>query len=286
MIAALRALAREPVTHFAIIGAVLFALDGAVSRGEEAADTEPSHSPFTVPTDPIVVDEATRATLVETWRRTHPAPPTDVELERLVQRFIDEEVLYREGLARGLAESDPQVRERVASQMAYVLQSRVVIAEPDEAELRAWFQAHADRYVRPERVDFTQVFVDGHDDAAEAKARELLRLLDGGADPNGLGDTFAGGRRFRGRKLAELAERFGEAFTAGMEAQPPGTWALRRSTVGLHLVRVDRWASGEALELDAVREQVRHDWEQAERSSAMDAAKQALRSRWEIVVSP
>jgi hypothetical protein len=286
MIAALRALAREPVVHFAIIGVVLFAVDGAASRGEAVADREAAHQPFAVPSDPIVAGADLRATLVEHWRRTHPAPPTDAELERLVQGWIDQEVLYREGLARGLAEGDAEVRDRVASQMAYVLQSRIVIPEPDETELRAWFQAHADQYARSERVDFTQVFVDGLDAAAEAKARELLRLLDGGADPNGLGDTFAGGRRFRGRKLGELAERFGETFTAGMETQPRGTWALRRSSVGLHLVRIDRWTSGQAPDFDAVRDQVRHDWAQAQQASAMDLAKQELRSRWEIVVSP
>jgi hypothetical protein len=285
MTSTLRALVREPVVHFAVVGVVLFVLDGAVSRGE-AGDRDTVREPYSVPHEPIVVDEAVRAALVEHWGRTHPAPPTEAELERLVQRWIDEEVLYREGLARGFARSDPQVRERVASQMAYVLQSRIEIAEPDETELRAWFQAHADRYARPERVDFTHVFVDGRDEAAETEARELLRLLEGGADPNGLGDTFSGGRRFRGRRLVDLAERFGEAFAADMETQPPGTWIVRRSHFGLHLVRIDRWASSEATDFEAARDEVRHDWEQEQRTSAMERAKQELRERWEIVGSP
>lgn len=289
MLSTLRALAREPVVHFAIIGVVLLALDGAASPGgAPAGDPTAAHEPrpFAVPQGPIVVDEGVRATLVEHWARTHAAPPTAAELERLVQGFIDEEVLYREGLARGLAEGDPRVRERVATQMAYVLDSRITTPEPSEAELRAWFEAHADRYARPERVDLTLVFVDGTDEAAEARARELLRLLDGGADPNGLGDTFAGGRRLRGRRLVELGERFGPAFTAGLADQPPGTWALRRSPFGLHLVRVDRWASGDAPDFEAARDEARHDWLQDQRSQALEQAKQALRDRWEIVTSP
>lgn len=285
MIATLRALVREPVTHFVLIGALLFALDAVVSPREPVAH-ETSRSPLAVPRDPIVVDEAVRATLVAHWNRTHPAPPDADELQRLVERFIDEEVLYREGLARGLAEGDAVVREHVASQMAFVLQSQVVLAEPSEAELRAWFDEHADAYARPERVDFTQVYVEGLDDAAQAEARALLRLLEDGADPNGLGDTFAGGRRFRGRKLAELTERFGEAFTAGMETQPAGTWVLRRSGLGMHLVRIDRWSSGETLGFEAARDEAHHDWTQAQQARALATAKQALRDDWEIVVSP
>jgi hypothetical protein len=130
------------------------------------------------------------------------------------------------------------------------------------------------------------VFVAGLDDAAEARARGLLRLLQDGADPDGLGDTFSGGRRFRGRRIAELAERFGDAFVEGIDTQPEGTWALRRSSTGLHLVRIDRRTSSQAPELDAVRDAVRHDWQEAHRAAAMQAAKQELRSRWEIVVSP
>lgn len=281
MSSTLRALAREPVVHFVIIGAVLFGLDAAVSRGEAGEPATEHAQPFAVPSGPIVVDEGVRASLVEHWNRTHPAPPTAEELQRLVDAWIDEEALYREGLARGLAASDPQVRERVASQMAYVLQSTIVVPAPSDAELRAWLDAHPDRYVRPERVDFTQVFVEGRDEAAEAKARELLRLLQAGADPSGLGDMFSGGRRFRGRRLPDLAERFGEAFIAGMESQEPGTWALRRSTLGLHLVRIDRWTASEAPAFEALREELRHDWEQDRRATAMQAAKQALREQWE-----
>jgi hypothetical protein len=277
-------LAREPVVHFVIIGAVLFGLDAAMSRGE--ADPQAERQPFAVPSEPIVVDPTIRATLVEHWNRTHPSPPSETELQALVDGWIDDEVLYREGLARGLAENDPQIHERVVSQMAYVLEAGLPVSEPTDAELKAWFGEHADRYTRPERVDFTQVFVEGRGETSEAKAREILRLLESGADPNGLGDVFAGGRRFRGRRLSDLADRFGDEFVEGMQSQAPGTWMLRRSPFGLHLVRVDRWAAGEAPSFDMALDEVRHDWVQAQRKSALDQAKQDLRSRWEIVDTP
>ncbi|MCA9655416.1 MAG: peptidyl-prolyl cis-trans isomerase [Myxococcales bacterium] len=280
----LRALLREPVAHFVVIGAALFVLDALVSPTSEAPAALPS--PLAAPTQPIVVDDGVRERLRVQWSRTHPAPPTDEELQHLVDGWIDEEVLYREGLQRGLAEGDLQVRERVASQMAYLLRSRIAAREPSEDELRQWYREHADRYLHPERVDFTQVFVDGTDEADEARARELLALLQSGADPDGLGDRFSGGRRFRGRKPADLAVRFGDAFVVGMESQAPDTWALRRSSQGLHLVRIDRWSTGEVPDFDALREQLRHDWEQDRLERELASAEQELRGRWEIVASP
>jgi hypothetical protein len=279
--AVLRALVREPLVHFAILGASLFALDAATSQSDEASAAEASGA-FAVPSGPIVVDATLRAALVEQWAKTHPAPPDAAQLEQLEQRWIDEEVLYREGLARSLADGDAVVRERIASQMAYVLQSRIVTPEPTEDELRAAMDASASTQAQADRVDFTQVFVAGTDDAAQARANELLHQLQGGADPDGLGDTYAGGRRFRARRIADLAQRLGDAFVEGLDVQREGTWALRRSDEGFHLVRIDRRTAAQAPDLDTVR----HDWQQARRDEAMTQAKQELRSRWEIVVAP
>lgn len=282
----LRALAHEPLVGFVILGAGLFAADALLRAPDGPPEAPPPEAALVVPSGPIVVDAAGRAALVEHWSSTHPAPPTAAELDGLVQAFIDQEVLYREGLRRGLAEGDLRIRERVAGQMAYVLASSVVVPEPDDAALRAWFEAHADLYARPERVDLTLVFVEGDDEAAWARARALLGLLEGGADPSGLGDRFAGGRRLRGRRPVELAERFGDAFVQGLAEQAPGTWALRPSPLGLHLLRVDGWARGSALAFEAAREAVRHDWLEDQRARATAAARQELRARWEIVVSP
>lgn len=282
--ALVRALVREPLVHFAILGALLFTLDAATREREPSAPE--TCGGLAVPRGPIVVDAALRSTLVEQWTKTHPSPPTDAELSTIVERWIDEEVLYREGLARGLAEGDALVRERIASQMAYVLGERIVVAEPDDDELRAAFEADRTRWSTPDRVDLTQVFVSGTDEAAQTRARELLELLHNGADPNGLGDTFSGGRRFRARRIDELAERFGDAFVVGLDTQPERTWVLRRSSSGLHLVRVDRRVASTTPELDAVRDEVRHDWQAASREAALRQAKAELRAHWEVVTTP
>lgn len=276
---------REPLVHFALLGGLLFAFDAMRSEDDAAARAEVCAGAG-VPPGPIVVDDALRATLVRQWEQTHATPPDPAQLERLVERWIDEEVLYREGLAAALAEGDAVVRERIASQMAYVLGARIVVPEPTEDELRAWFEDHASTWAEPDRVDFTQVYVAGDDAAAQARAGELLGLLQGGADPDGLGDTFAGGRRFRGRRLVELAERFGPAFVEGIDAQPEDTWMVRPSALGLHLVRIDRRTASRQPALDAVRDAVRHDWQEARHGAALQEATQALRRRWEVVVSP
>ena len=280
----LRDLMREPLVHFILIGAALFALDQAVNPTERSPAK--SERRGDAGDEPIVVDDQLREALVQTWTRTHPAPPTPDELGDLIDRWVDQEVLYREGVRRGFAQGDPQIRDRVAGQMKYALENGATVPEPTDAELRAWFVAHGAALQRPDRIDFTQVFVDGDDDAATARAKALLVLLEDGAQPGGLGDTFAGGRRFRGRKLADLGERFGTAFATGLDTEPLETWTLRRSSFGLHLVRVDRAVAGSAPTFDSVRAEVVHGWREQQRAQRLAEATLALRNRWNVVREP
>jgi parvulin-like peptidyl-prolyl isomerase len=168
--------------------------------------------------------------------------------------------------------------------MGFVLEAQVVVPEPAEDELRAWFERHPDRFGAPATVSFTHVFVTG--ERADARARELLERLRAGDDPATLGDVFSGGRTYRGRKLDDLARAFGPEFSAGLDAQPPGQWVLRPSRHGRHLVRVDERAPARGPTFEEARVAVREDWRAARRRDAVAAALAGVRARHRIVKEP
>src|SRR5690606_857473 len=100
-----------------------------------------------------------------------------------VDHWVETEILYREGLARGFDADDPVVRDRIAAKMREILEAQAIAAPPSREVLRAWYERNAERYVEHARIGFTHVFVDGTDEAAEARARELLDVVRGGASP-------------------------------------------------------------------------------------------------------
>ncbi len=288
MASRLRALLGEPLLHFLLVGAALMALYRWRHPASSATPpTLPAHAAVLPAQQPaaartIVVDDDIRGQLRDSFTRAQGRAPTDDELAGAVDRWVNDEILYREGLARGLDRDDPSVRSRVADKMAFVLRRQVIVPEPGDAELHAWFAAHPSHWGEPERIDFTQVFVDGRDAAAEQRASGLLAQLSAGADPGGLGDSFSGGRRYRGRKPADLARTFGAEFVDGLDSQPPGSWALRRSRFGLHLVRVDRHSAAHAVDFATVRLDVRKEWRDDRRARAVDAEVARLRSGWTV----
>jgi len=96
----MRRILREPLLHFLLLGALLF---GAYRW----VDGEGARAP-----DQIVVPAERVRGLADQFQRTWLRPPTEPELDSLVQTFVREEVMYREGVARGLDRDDPIIRRR------------------------------------------------------------------------------------------------------------------------------------------------------------------------------
>src|SRR5688572_20042349 len=101
------AAAREPLVHFLLLGGLLFAVDRRLHPLAARDDTRA-----------VVVTRAVRAELEKGFTDAQGRAPSNEETEKLVAAWVDEEVLFREGLARELDRNDPRVRERVVSKMA------------------------------------------------------------------------------------------------------------------------------------------------------------------------
>jgi hypothetical protein len=278
-----KTIVREPLVHFVAIGAVLFAIDAW--RSSDAPQEAPPAAEPAAPAPPtgrtpIVVDADRRKRSAALAEQQLGRAPTPAEVDAELERWIDEEVLFREAVARGLERDDPVIHQRIAARMSYVLEQAIIIPEPSDAELRPYFDKHRERWAVPSRIDFTHVFV--ADRADTARLDGFARVLASGAPPDGLGDAFPGGRRYRGRKVADLAEAFGDEFVTGLATQPAGTWQRRTSRHGLHLVRVDKVETARDADFAAARLDVRKAWLDERRASELAAAIRRLRGGWEV----
>jgi peptidyl-prolyl cis-trans isomerase C len=261
------------VLHFIVLGAAVFALHRAVAPP--------------VPGKRIVLSESVIRGLRQDHLRRYGTLPTPVEEAALIQRFIDDEILYREALALGLDRGDIIVRRRLVQKMEFLTEDMEPIPEPRDAELQAYLDTHADRYAVADRVAMTHVFAanDGHPEDVSVRAARLHEQLAAGADPSRLGDPFLRGRDFPLHSERELAGIFGAAFAARVMSLPVGSWSEPiRSSYGLHLVRVTQRYAGHHPNLNDVRTAVRHDWQEERRAEANRDALARLRQRYEILI--
>jgi hypothetical protein len=272
----LQRILREPLLHFVVLGAGLFVLFGLVGG---PAEERP---------DRIVISAAKVENLAELFRRTWRRPPTQAEIDGLIEDYIKEEILYREALALGLDRDDIVIRRRLRQKMEFIGEDLAPPVEPTDAELQAVLAEHADRFRAPARVSFTQVYLspDRRGEDAWGDAERMLVALDAGsADPARSGDPILLEQDYRELAAQDVERLFGRAFAAQVAELPVGRWSGPvESGYGLHLVLVHERTLARLPDLAEVRDAVANEWGAARRQEANRAFYKALRARYEVSV--
>jgi peptidyl-prolyl cis-trans isomerase C len=242
---------REPLMHFLAAGLLLFA----------ASEIHRRH----IDTYRIVITPQREAQLARRYALQYGAQPDGATLEQLVERDIEEEILFRRGLALELDRDDEIVRRRIVQKMQFLLQDLSAPAEPDDAELAAYYKAHAQQYITPARVTFGHIYFSSNGDDEQARARALQALEElskDGARAGLLGDPFPDLYYFSAYETEQVRRLFGHTeFSKAVFSAPLKAWAgPYRSSYGWHLIRVDARHEARRQELTEVRDQVRTDY--------------------------
>jgi hypothetical protein len=254
---------REPLLHFVVLGALLFAADHfLVGRADD---------PHTI----VVGAEADREAR-ETFKAARGHDPSPQELEALRQVWLDNEVLYREGLALQVDRGDPAIRERVIFKALSVVDSNVKLPAIDEQGLRAWFEQHRDKYDEPARYDFEEAALAGQ--GSEAAVRAFVAELEKGTP----GDARAGLRVFKGRPHANLVQSYGPAFAQALEQGPPGRWQALQTREGWRAIRLGAVIPPKPAVFATLRGVVLHDWTDAVAAEQRTAAVRALTRKYQV----
>jgi hypothetical protein len=261
----LKRAASEPLLHFLLLGALVFGADHLYTEWRGNAQV--------ITVDASVKREA-REAFVAGMRRE----PSAADMKILVDRWVDNEVLYREGLAMGLDRGDASIRDRVIFKANSVTQAGLSLPRLDEPGLRAWFEAHRDKYDSPARFDFLEALVVGGGDAGAVKA--FVDALNGGG--GGSSDTQSSLRVFKDRPRPTLVQSYGNDFTAELEKLSPGQWHALASTQGTRVVRLESFKPGAVLKFDDVKETVYRDWKEETMAQLGTRAVRELGKKYQV----
>lgn len=269
---------REPLLHFIVLGAALFALYYTVN------DNPLPENPRT-----IVIGETTLNRLSQTFQRTWMRSPTEEEFARLVEGQIKEEILYREGLALGLDKDDLIIRRRMQQKFEFLNADLVEMTPPTDTELQQYFSQHTGKYRQPEVISFQQVLIKASASETDPQLRAEQLLIDLRRDKpaaneiNNMGDPSMLPAAMQGQSRSGVARVFGSDFAAQLDASNKGNWSgPYTSSYGLHLVYLSEFTSGRDSTLAEVRREVERDLTAERTRNANEQFYQALRKRYQI----
>jgi hypothetical protein len=264
--------------HFLALGALVFLVFRAAGGGGETQDGK------------IVVTRGKVEQLVTGFSRTWQRPPTQQELDGLVEDYTREEVLYREALAMGLDKDDTIIHRRMRQKLEFLTEDTAAAAPPTDADLQGWLDKHPDKFRVEPTLAFSQVYLNAAraGDNASAAASKALAQLDSAGESVAaaeLGDPTMLPHQFPLSRVDEIASVFGDEFARRIAQLEGGRWiGPIQSGYGWHIVYVSERTEGRPKPLSEVREAVQRDWLVARQKEVADVTYSKLREKYAIVV--
>jgi len=257
---------REPLLHFAVLGALLFGADAMLASREG---------------DPrvIFVDAAVDANAIKVFKDARGRDPNAEELYALRKVWLDNEVLYREGIALGLDKGDTAIRERVIFKALSMVDAGVKLPPVDESALREWFVKNRVKYDEPARFDFEEAVLAG--ERNEATARSFAAALNAGTP----GEAEAGLRVFTARPQDNIVQSYGPEFAAALASAPVGEWQALPSREGTRVMRLKSMTPAKPAVFEDVAGAVMQDWTDFVMSEQRSAAVHALAQKYKVRVT-
>ncbi len=269
----LQRILREPILHFLFIGLALFIAWDRLGRQSKDESR-------------IVITQAVVEDLVRQHRATWNRPPSEAELTGLVEHYIREEVLYREGVSLGLDRDDRMIKRRIRQKVELIAEEESAPGEASDAELADFMTRNPAKFIQPAVVDMDQVFLNRHamTSGPERAMATVRAALDRGASPATLGHSTLLPRQLEGVPLDVVARDFGEVFARAVQTAPVGEWTATESTYGAHLVRVNARVAAARPALDTIRAAVVREWEHERRQRALAERYRVMREAYQITM--
>jgi peptidyl-prolyl cis-trans isomerase C len=268
-------LGREPLLHFAVLG---FGLWYCIEWWHVA------NSRYT-----IHVGAAQRHRIAAAYELQFGKEPTQQQFSALLDRYIRDEIYFREALTLGLDEKDEIVRRRLVQKYEFLATDLVPVDSPDTKTLEKWFEKNEKKYAIPPRVAFSHVYfsVDGRAGGraklrAEVVLADLARTQVVRAPTRG--DAFPGPTDFAELTLDDANRVFGASeLSTELFTVAPGNWfGPFRSGYGWHLIYVTRRFPAEVPSIAKIQDRVRMDYLEEQHGLMAERKLRDLRRKYTI----
>ncbi len=274
-------LLHEPLVLFLLSGAAIFALYSLQPSTDTSTSPNVDASSYangltSASLREIRITDDVLAMLRSSAAFYDGSEPSSEKLERLIARWVDEEMIFRHAVSQDLHLSDSRTRAHLVETM-----SALWVGAPDEPDhdtvLAHYMDNLSDYYSEPS-FSLSHLFLR---DEPPAPATTLRRLRAG--EPVE-GDEFWAGTELTDYAESALKSTLGGAFHTALAGATPGEWqGPIRSAQGYHFVRLHSVRKPTPRRLDEVYATVRADVMNAQRERRIREQLDRIASSFAIV---
>lgn len=261
---AIKLLLREPLFHFTLIAALLFASFALFRSG----------SGKTIEISQREIDA--RIFLAEMASGEALAPN---QIDTITQAYIEEQILVIEARIRGL-DNDTRIHDILAQKLRHVLSGNII--QPSSFELERFYTDHSARYLIPATVTVDELVFNSRD----ALPDESVAALNSGWESAEILKIEAGSAAPLPRvSETDLSNIFNASYAKDVLNSDVGAWTgAYLSNRGQHWLKVLELSQERLPDLTEITDLVRLDWIAFEEDLRLDEEVQALLKQYSIVL--
>jgi peptidyl-prolyl cis-trans isomerase C len=272
---------REPLVHFLLAGALIFAIYELLNPAANRTDRA----------NQIVLTKDDLRQLAVHWLAQGRPLPTADQMHALIEQRVSEEILSREAVALGLDKEDEIIKRRLAQKMDFLAADIAALQDPGDAELRPWYKQNSDRFALPPRASFRHLYFSFDRPGARDRAGGILDKISGkpadAPEVATVADPFMFQDYYAERAPDQIAKEFGPDFAKAVFQLKPGAWrGPIESGYGWHLIFVDAFEPGRVPAFEEVEPDVKSAWLDEKQREIKRVAFEAMRARYTVVVPP
>ncbi len=266
---------KEPFFHFIGIGVLLFLLYGLVNDKTASKNT-------------IIINDFDVSSLISKWEMQWKRPPTEKELQNLINLNIKQEVFYQEALNMNLDHNDEIIKRRLSQKMQFLSNDIAAMIEPTENELKLYYNEHADKYLTPPSYSLYQITFspdnrkDNYKDAIETLKQFPNATFD---EMKQWGDALPFNYYFEDINANEFGLQLGSKFPEALKEQGLNKWVGPiPSGFGYHLVFITEKTEPYLSELNLIKKEVLRDFEYVNKKEIDDLMYKELKKKYNIEI--
>lgn len=256
---------KEPLFHFLLLAALLFALEHIFSAAEK---------------DEIVIDRQTAEFLIEQREDLELRTLSAEDRAQIIDGYVEDEILYAEAYKRGLDRSDSRMRRNMIRKIRAILMGD--LRDPTAEDLRAYYDSHPKEFESPAALTLDHVFFSDAKDVPDG----LLGQLRAGANHVGIGEH----RMEMGTKITWATERvlsriFGSESALAVLAINDSQWyGPFESPQGVHFVRITEIRAASYPPYEAVEAYLETQWGISEGRKIVEKELEVIKQGYNIII--
>ncbi|EJC6851437.1 peptidyl-prolyl cis-trans isomerase [Vibrio parahaemolyticus] len=272
----LKKIIKEPFIHFLFLGGLIFFSYSMLQQYHQNDDG----------TD-IVLDQRELNHVVELWKLQWKRDPNEQELTAIVDRYLRQEVFYREALAMDLDKNDKIIKERLSQKMESIaVDLNTLMSPPTDDELKKYFNENSDSYIEPEKYTFKQILFT-NDELSIPQLTQLKNSLNKGKEvPLNRIHKYSIPYEWKSVPSNEIKINLGEDFLKQLKSSDTKEWlGPIDSTYGMHLVYLESKTPSKLGDFDDIKARVLRDYQYQKGILAQKKLYSDLRKKYQIKVT-